>query len=378
MHICFLTPEYPPLPHGGIGTSIQNLGHELVKQGHQVTVLGWGDEWNGEDQGVRIRFLRSTSVPKMGWFLNRKTAANEINRMVHEDGLDIVEFPDWLGLSAGMKLDCPKVIRCHGSDTYFGDLLGYHPRWSIRQAERTAFHQAQSIASVSHYTAEVTSQLFGYSKPIRIIPNGINLDQFQSNPAMKEEDSQILYFGSMVRKKGVLDLAEIFSELATQDSSVRLLMVGRDSSDKLTGSLSTWRLLKEKITPENLSRIEYVGPKHPGELASFVRQATVCIFPSYAEALPLSWIEAMACGKAVIASNIGWAREVIEDGVSGILIHPSDHQGYVNALCDLLANPDKRIRIGLNARKRVEQLFSIQRTAELTLEWYKAVLDANH
>ncbi len=377
MHIAFLTSEYPPLPSGGIGTSIQNLSRELVKQGHRVTVLGWGKKTEFEDHGVRVRFLEATRIPKMGWLINRIFAAHELNRMVHEEGLDIVEAPDWLGLSAGMKLDCPLVIRCNGSDTYFGSLLGYKPRWSIYQAEKMSLHQAQGVVSVSSFTAEITQKLFHLKKTIGVIPNGINLSQFSFDNSIQEEKSLILYFGTLVRKKGVLELAEIFSKVLSRNPSARLLLVGRDSIDRQTG-ISTWTLFQRKLNPSSLKRIEYVGSKQPDEIASFIRLATVCVFPSFAETFGLAWIEAMACGKAVVASNIGWAKEIIEDGVSGILIHPTDHLAYADEICDLLANPEKRRLMGQKARNRVEQLFSIQRIAELSLEWYKEMINAQN
>src|SRR5687767_12994299 len=102
MHIGFLTAEYPPLISGGIGTSIRNLARALVAQGEEVTVVGWGEKVDFEDHGVRVRFLGHTSIPKMGWFLNRQRAQHELNRLVSEQKVDIVEAHDWCGLSAGM------------------------------------------------------------------------------------------------------------------------------------------------------------------------------------------------------------------------------------------------------------------------------------
>jgi hypothetical protein len=71
MHVGFLTLEYPPLPTGGIGTSLRTLGRALVAQGHRVTVVGWGPKLETEDEGVRVRFLGDSAFPKMGWLLNR-------------------------------------------------------------------------------------------------------------------------------------------------------------------------------------------------------------------------------------------------------------------------------------------------------------------
>lgn len=377
MHIAFVTSEYPPIDSGGIGISIQTLARELVHQGHQVTVLGIGKQKNWLDSGVKVRFLSETRLPKMGWSLNRLKLAREINKMVINEGLDIVEFPDWTGLSAGMKINCPLVIRCHGSDTYFGSLLGYRPRWSVYWAEKIALHQAHAVVAVSRFAAETTRRIFRLQKPIGVIPNGINLEDFQPARWVQEDSSTVLYFGTLARKKGVLDLADIFSQVAAKNPSAKLILVGRDSLDRQTGT-STWQLFQQKVNANVLRKIEFIGPKSPDEVTNFIHQASICVFPSYAETFGLAWVEAMACAKPVVASNIGWANEIIEDGVSGTLIHPSEHTSYANAILDLLDNPEKRKRIGQNARGRVERLFSIQKVAELSLNWYSEVINVQN
>ena len=378
MHIAYLTTEYPPHNTGGIGTSIQNLGRELVRQGHRVTVLGIGSSMEWNDEGVHVKFLGQTRVPKLGWFLNRLQVVSEINRLIADDGLEIVEAPDWMGLSAGMKLNCPLVIRCNGSDTYFGSMLGYRPRWSTYLAEKIALSQANQIVAVTRFAAERTRTLFKLKKDIDVIPNGVNTGIYFPDSSISEDDSLILYYGSLIRKKGILDLAKIFTLVAAMDSSVRLLMVGRDSADRQSGKDSTWDLFQQLATPYALQRIEYLGAKPANEFVDLIRQSAVCVFPSYAETFGLAWAEAMACGKAVIASNIGWANEIIENGVSGVLIHPVAHKEYADAIVDLLNDPNKRKHIGQNARERVKQLFSIQRVAKLSLDWYSEIINAQN
>ena len=172
----------------------------------------------------------------------------------------------------------------------------------------------------------------------------------------------------------MLDLAKIFSQVAAKNPSAKLVMIGRDSFDLQTG-LSTWELFQQYIDAQVMYRIEYVGSKLHDEIINFIHQAAICVFPSYAEALPLSWLEAMCCAKPVVASNIGWAKEIVENGESGILIHPSEHVAYANVILDLLDNAENRKRIGQNARERVEKLFSIHRMANLSLTWYRDVLE---
>jgi glycosyltransferase involved in cell wall biosynthesis len=83
----------------------------------------------------------------------------------------------------------------------------------------------------------------------------------------------------------------------------------------------------------------------------------------------------MAMGKAVVASDIGWAHEVIDDGISGILCSPADHKKFASNIADVLSDSKLRIYLGDNARSRVEKNFSAEIIAEKTIDFYKSVID---
>ncbi|HET9228513.1 MAG TPA: glycosyltransferase family 4 protein, partial [Thermoanaerobaculia bacterium] len=156
MHIGFLTLEFPPLPSGGIGTSLRTLGRALVAQGHRVSVVGWGPRLETEDEGVRIHFVGDSALPRMGWLLNRWAVRRELIRLVEREGLDLVATHDWCGPSAGLSLPCPVAVHLHGSATYFAHLLAEEVRPSIHLAESVALRRASGLASVSRFTADTT------------------------------------------------------------------------------------------------------------------------------------------------------------------------------------------------------------------------------
>lgn len=370
MHVAFLSSEYPGLQTGGIGTSIRELGRALVCLGHRVTVVGWGPRTNFDDNGISVRFLGSTKAPKLGWILNRRKAWKELNRLVHEEDLDIIEASDWCGLSAGMRTAAPIVIRCHGSATYFAHLLGDRVRPTVRLAERLALAQAASVASVSSFTSERTGQLFGLSRAIRCIPNAVDLSRFSPGNSNHSDPLTVVYLGTLVRKKGVLDLCKAFSLMLHTVPDARLKMIGRDSADPYTGSSSTWELCKGLLSPDALSRTDYIRVLPHDEVQLVLQAATVCAFPSYAEAMPLTWIEALACGKALVVYDIGWAREVVGDGEAGLLVRPGDCEGLAAAMAELLTHDSLRGRLAAEARRRAEKEFSIDLLCQRTLDWY--------
>jgi glycosyltransferase involved in cell wall biosynthesis len=375
MHIGFLTTEYPPLPSGGIGTSIQNLARELTARGHKVTVVGWGHGAAFDDLGVQVRFLKRTFLPKTEWLRGRLALQTELRRLVLEEGLQIVEAADWCGLSAGVRPGCPLALRCHGTAVYFGHLLNERVRPSVRFAERIAFAGAADVAAVSQFTADLTTRLFRLSGTVTVIPNGIDPARFASAGAAEIEPGMILYLGTLVRKKGVLDLCKAFSRVVEQFPAARLHFVGRDSVDRLTGAPSVWSLCQELLSTRARERVQYLGPVAYHEVANYVKRAALCVFPSYAEAMPLSWLEVMACGKPVVAYDIGWAREVVEHDSTGLLVERGDIDRLTEGMLRLLRNPCSAERFGERGRSQVQARFTVRAMAEASLNWYERVLE---
>lgn len=370
MHVGFLTTEYPPLPSGGIGTSVRNLARALAAQGHRVTVVGWGREAGFDDAGVRVRFLGESRAPRMGWLLNRAAARRELARLVEEEELAVVEAPDWCGPSAGIRLPCPIGIRCNGSATYFGDILGEPVRPSLVLAERLALEQADGLAAVSRFTARRTRELFGLPDRFDVIPNSIDVSLFAPGAPGEAEPGTILYVGTLVRKKGVLDLGPAFSEIVRREPRARLEIAGRDAPDRRTGAPSTWALLEEALSPAARARTELLGELPYEQVRQRVRRAAVCVFPSHAEAQPLVWLEAMACARPLVGYDQGWAREIVRPGMDGLLTPPGDVRALAGAVLGLLADPERAAVLGASARERVEAEFDSSRVARRAVDWY--------
>jgi glycosyltransferase involved in cell wall biosynthesis len=376
MHVAFLTTEYPPLPSGGIGTSIRNLARALVARGDRATVLVAGAGAAFEDGGVPVRFAGETCVPKVGWLWDARRAQRELNALVRHDGVDVVEAHDWCGPSAGLRLERPLSVRCHGAATYFAHLLDERVRPSVRWTETLALRQASDVVAVSRFTADLTRRLFRLRSEVGVIPNGIDAAQFAPAEPEEIEPETILYFGTLARKKGVLDLCRIFSLVAERRPHARLLFVGRDDRDARTGSPSTMALCREALSSDARARVEFLGAQPHDRVQEYVRRASLCVFPSYAEAFPLAWLEAMACAKPVVAYDTGWAREVVREGESGVLVPAGDVEAFARTIEELLSDEDARLRLGRAARARVEARFTSANVARQSVERYEQLLRA--
>ncbi|RZJ27240.1 MAG: glycosyltransferase family 1 protein, partial [Flavobacterium sp.] len=201
-----------------------------------------------------------------------------------------------------------------------------------------------------------------------VIPNGVDTEKFQPTDVAQSND--ILYFGTLIRKKGLLELPHIFNDVHKLNPSAKLLLVGRDAPDIISGNPSTWEMMKPLFSADSFKNVSYLGGVPYDEIRKYIESAAVCVFPTFAEALPVSWIEAMAMRKPLVASNIGWASEVIEDGKSGFLEHPKNHSEFAAKISNLISDADLRQAIGKEARNRVLARFDNNVVAKQNISFY--------
>ena len=395
MHIAFLTPEYPHPKtgsSGGIGTSIRNLANGLLALGCSVRVLVYGQKEEGvfDDNGITVQQIQNIKLKGLSWFLTRKKLERIINQLYANKEIDLAEAPDWTGITSFIQPEkCPVIIKLNGSDTYFCHLDNRPVKWINNFHERRALQKADGLLSVSQFTADLTNEVFGLQKDFTIIPNSIDIDLFDGNDddndnlndkfkanigVSRSGDGRILYFGSLIRKKGLLELPFIFNEVIKKNPEAQLSLIGRDVPDIVSGNPSTWAMMQQLFTDEALQNVTYLGSVPYHKIKEHIKAASVCVFPTFAEALPVSWIEAMALQKPIVASNIGWANEVIVDGVEGFLVHPKDHKKYAERILELLEKPKMQREFGTAARKKVVAKFSTQTVAQQSLLFYKSLI----
>ncbi|APY09994.1 glycoside hydrolase [Seonamhaeicola sp. S2-3] len=379
MKIAFLTPEFPHPKtgkSGGIGTSIFNLSKALVSLGHQVCVVVYGQDADAYFQDNNIHFykVKNIKVKGVSLLLTQNKVARLLNSLYESGKIDIVEAPDWTGFTSFVMTKCPLVVKLHGSDTYFCHLDKRPVKFKNKFLEKRALKKADGIISVSAFTGHLTNELFGLNRAFTVIPNSIDAHAFTPEQP-KSKTLRILYFGTLIRKKGLFELPEIFNLVNEKQKEVELVLVGKDSGDVKTGAPSTWELIKPLFSKAAIKQVQYMGAVSYSEIEALIKEATVCVFPTFAEALPVSWLEAMAMEKAIVASNIGWAKEMIAHGKEGFLVHPTNHKDYAACILELLENLEKRHQFGVAAREKVKAKFSHDFVAKQSVAFYKSIID---
>lgn len=378
MHIAFITSHFPfkdSKSVGGIGTSIKNLAEELVFLGHTVSVFVYAQE--KDDcfiiDNINIYKIENVDFKGLSWYFTRKKIQNKIVEINKTNKIDIVEAPDWEGVTSFIDLRIPIVIRLNGSDAYFCYLDGRKNKFKNKFHEKRALKKADGLISVSNFTAKITQQIFKLNKDFTVIPNGINIDNFK--PIEKTTQERIiLYFGGIIRKKGLLEIPHYFNLVNEKYPDIKLVIIGKDMPDIITSNPSTKAMMEVDFTSEAFKNVVFLDTKPYDEIKNYIANASVCIFPSYAEALPVSWLEAMVLERAIVSSDIGWSNEIIEDGINGFKVNPKNHVVFANRIIEIIENTELKTKIEKEARKTIINSFSTKVTALQSIEFYKKII----
>ena len=201
-----------------------------------------------------------------------------------------------------------------------------------------------------------------HEKSILIPGSGVDLSLYRPS-ALPSGDPIILFAARLLSSKGVYE----FVEAARNFKNTRFVIVGqfdKDNRDCIKPSqLDSW--VHDRI-------VEYWG--FSGDMFDIINQASIVVLPSYREGLPKVLIEAAACGKAVITTDVPGCRDAIEPGISGLLVPPRDANALAAAIEKLLNDPDLCKSMGLAGRALAERKFDIKQVVQTHLDSYADML----
>lgn len=377
MKVCLICNEYPPGPHGGIGTCTQVLARELVNAGNQVRVAGmhplhYPSADYEEDQGVRVwRFRRRPGV--VAGLASRYKLFQQISRWCQQGEVDIVEVPDWAGWAAGWpKLPVPVVARLNGSATYFASEINRHVGKLTYWLERASMRRADYWCSVSNYTAGKTRELFQLpTGPDAILYNPVEVQL--PGDGTRGANQDVVFTGTLTEKKGVIPLFMAWKQVLAQCHDAKLHVYGKDRPS--VGGPSMQSHLCSLLSQDELSSVTFHGHLDRKQLFDVLGQARLAVFPSYAEAFALAPLEAMSCGCPTIASKRGAGCELMRSDQDGLLVDPDNVDEIAGAIIQLLSNDRLAERLGLAGRTRIQQSFSISVLRSQNEEFYRNCIE---
>lgn len=205
----------------------------------------------------------------------------------------------------------------------------------------------------------------GFSEErIAEIPNGVDLDRFVQRPPRQGLKGPIITFvGRLDRYKGVDFLLEAFKRVITQNSNSRLLIVG-------TGPDET--LLKDKTVRLHLEEnIQFLGKRE--DVFSLLLDSDIFVLPTLSEGMSNVLLEAMACGLPVVTTSVGGNCDLISNGHNGLLVPPGDSDALGEALIEILHDAALAGRLGDEARKTVQENYSLEFITDRYLALYNRI-----
>jgi len=222
---------------------------------------------------------------------------------------------------------------------------------------------------------------------IRYLHNAVNVERFTIGepdeevlkkymPFMKS-GRLLLYVGRISRKKGVLDLVRSFSKIVEKEPNVVLALAGREEK----GYADEVRRLVKELKLE--SNVIFLGPVPNKDVIHLMRACDVFVYSSIGgEGIPRAILEAMACGKPVVATKVSGIPEAVRDGETGYVVEVGDYEGFSDRVLKILRDKQLRDRMGMNARALVEREFNykkiIPQLAQLIEELYRGSGGSTH
>ena len=383
LHIGMVCDEYPPIPHGGIGSVVCDLAEGLMDQDHIVTVVGSYPaeavkaRRKQEEYRHNVRVMRLRDPSTYLRFRPRSIAKRLMIRawleVEHQHNpFDIVEWPDYGGLMPWGLSCAPGVVRLHGSNKFFDSELNRPSEPFEHRLERRTILSANTIFSVSKYAAERTLALVGVpERPFQLVYNAVDTRVFSPSDEVPVVPGRIVFVNSLSPKKGIEELCEAVNIVFAKVPHAHLYIVGRAVRVLSNGRPYKDHLL-ELVRPEFRSRMQFTGPldRQTG-VVDQLRRAQVSCLPSHLETFGIAAVEAMSVGKPVVFSRTGPGREIIQDGINGVLCDPTDPVDIAAKLIHLLENPELCQAMGEAARKHVVEQFDREDWIERNIQCYE-------
>jgi phosphatidylinositol alpha-mannosyltransferase len=368
---------------GGVSRHVEALAEELLAQGHDVRVLTPVDRdtravslLHGGARPAR-RELADYVVPlggTVGWPANGATSnlaltPSAVARLRHElrtGGYDVVHVhaPDVPAVSwdAVAASPAPVVATFHTYSTSTLGQVGSNVAGAFRHLNRIAVRIA-----VSEAAAWTPRRWWGGT--YRIVPNGVHVP---ATVPSKPDDHvlEVLFVGQAVERKGLPVLLRAFEALRDHVPA-RLTLVGPSPEEVAPLLLDPTALQPSAVVPGG---VEALGKVDDAEKARLLGRADVLCAPSLrGESFGMVLTEAFAHGTPVVASDIAGYRDVVRDGVDGVLVPRGDATAVAGALRDLALDPARRRALGAAARERAGRFAWPTIAAEVAVAYEDAI-----
>ena len=345
--------QFPP-HFGGVGVHIHTLSKKLVEEGHEVFVITYPHKEIRDIDGIHVIGTKGINLPGIRGLMFKNNAKKELEDLIKKEDIDIIHghylFPAGAAaVEVGNKHNIKTYVTAHGSDMF--EL--YKSKPFMRPTIKKVLKNADGIFAVSKALRQeiIATGVSGIAEKTKLSWNSVDITKF----SLKDDDSFkkefglfdkpiVLFVGNLIKRKNVGALLEA-KKIAKSD--YYLVIVG-------DGPLS--KKLRKKVEDENISDVIFTGSRT--DVENIIPNCDFLVLPSFSESFGLVLIEALACGKPVIGSDVGGISEIINDDV-GLLVNPNDISLISNSIDRLVDDEELRAKLSANARNRAKDFSQV-------------------
>ncbi len=336
----------------------------LGKRGTAKRTVRYGD--------VTVHYLPTSRLPAyLSTLANIRRVRAEISHL-KPDLIHVQVAGGFAEAAAGTGL--PWVLTLHGIRFMEVDLWqGFRNRiykgWLIKREERRAIKQARHIISISPFiqsafNGQIRANVYDIENPI---------DDAFFKVRQNRKPGQLLFAGRLISRKGVHILLRAFAELHRRLPEATLRLAG---SGVVPPEPETYaQQLKQFVAEAGLAKaVTFLGSLDEPALLEEYANCSALVLSSIVETAPMVIMEAMAAGKAVVSTDAGGSRYLVEHGRTGLIVPPNDEQALAEALYQLLSDEANLKAVGRRAKEVARQRFHAEVVAARTREVYYNIL----
>lgn len=378
MKILVLTDYFPPHVGGGVEKVVFEVSRRLVRMGVDITVITLNTAMAKSFEileGIKVYRCRPISLTETtGVQLTASPSLPlKIMEICKSEKPDVIHannrffFTTVCGVLLKKIMGKPLVTTLHLGPMlldrrFLNFLINVYEKtvskWIIRSSDR--------IVAVSNAVMKHALSLGASSSKVKVIPNGVDTEEFKPKREFKKAGiKKIIFVGRLFPNKGVQYLVKAAPMVLAKHHRVEFIIVGRGPME------AELRNMIRRLNVEHAFKFLGIVPSVPEVMS----QCDIFVRPSLTEGMPLTVLEAMACGLPVIASKIPGSSEVVKDGETGILVEVGNSEQLSNAIIRLLEDEDYAERIRARAYEFVKNHYGWDRVAEEYLKTYSDVLN---
>jgi glycosyltransferase involved in cell wall biosynthesis len=366
--VCFISSEFPPHVLGGLGVHVEHLTAALGVHLDVDVVLPSPDDVSYQTSCSRVHLsplanAHATYEDPTSWLRFSELAAQQIIRRARQAGPpDIIHCHDWVTVLAGIKcrwvLKVPLAFHLH--------LPNRHRLCAAVENLGISCADLLTVNSEAMHV-ELLDRHLSLRCNIEVVKNGVDLDVFHPCAGWPADDGYILFFGRLVRQKGVEHLLRALCYVREKFPDAHLKIVGDGDYRNELEELCAERKVAEQV--------EFLGWVTGPDLVHLYQRARVVAIPSIYEPFGITALESLACRRPVVASRVGGLQENILHEVTGYLFEPKDELELAQWLMTLLSNPDLRQQLGEAGRDYLSSGgYTWPEIARHFVRWYESAL----